>query len=369
MKKTLVMALSAALALSAVTPVFAYNGAYDNGNDNGYYDGYYNGYENGYEYDYYTEDAYEEEEKVAFHRTPSKVGNIEYYEYDRLTVDGTILLIGPETVIVDATTGQPGSIADRTTDRVKVYHSAIQTRSYPPLTPALVVAINLPEYAMGPHLHVIEEIYEVDDNTVRLTVDGGGLHLTINEETPLNPHLTRQWIGIEHLQVGDTLLFWYEAVAMSFPGQATPSRVLWLSSKPSEDSDIEFAPEPYKPYEPEYKVETPTEYATPEPEYKPETPDLTVPAVPGVYRDGVQFFPVRAKAVNAGFNVAWDSASNAAVLSFEGDNAKTITIANGASYFTVTQGEYTVTAALPAGAFIEDGTMFAPYSFFAAVVR
>jgi len=364
MKKVLVFALSAVLALGTVMPVFADNGNGEYAPENGYEatDEYYNG-------DEVTDEATgAAEQQAELPPLPAAIGIAGYitaYENNQLTVvnqfdedDVIVLNLNEATVIIDAETGSPAVIADRTGDRVKVYHSAATTRSIPPQSAAFVVAINLPEYSTSPHYHVIEAIEQVDEDTLRLTVDNGGLFITLNRETPLGPHLTRQYIALEHLQVGDTLLFWYEIVALSFPAQTTATRALWLSAAEVEAEVVE--PTEPEVVEPEITEPEPTpEIPVPIEEYVPavEPPvNVTVPGT-GVMRDGVEFFPVRALAVEAGFNVAWESATRSAVLTTDSVN---ISVADKATTFYVNGAVYN----LPAAVIIENGVMYAPYSFF-----
>ena len=360
MKKAFVFVLSAVLALGAVTPVLA-----DNGNGEYYPENGYEAvtdesarYENGYD-----SEAGNEDTAPALPPAVGVTGYIVAYEHHQLTVvsqfdeeEVIVLNLSEATVIIDAETGSPAVIADRTSDRVKVYHSPVTTRSIPPQSAAFVVAVNLPEYASSPHYHVIEAIVQVDEDTLRLTVDNGGLFITLDRETPLNPHLTRQHIDLEHLQVGDTLLFWYEVVAMSFPGQTTATRALWLSAADVEDSEIETAPE-YPADEEDVTGITTLPATIGDEDVAGEPPaNIAVPGT-GVVRNGVEFFPVRALAVEAGFSVAWESATRSALLTTDG---VTISVAENAVTFYVNGAAYD----LPAAVIIENGVMYAPYSFF-----
>ncbi|MCL1786774.1 MAG: copper amine oxidase N-terminal domain-containing protein [Defluviitaleaceae bacterium] len=396
MKKALVFALSAALALGTVAPAFAAEGDEPTGS----------AYEEAAEAEEEAEEAadedaeaasedveaYEaadeeaaEETEEALPALPPAIGKIGYitaYEDHQLTVaslsdeeDIIVLNLSEATVVVDAETGLPAAIADRDSDLVKVYHAVFTTMSIPPQSPALVVAINLPEYSASPHYHVIEAI-EVDEESAKITVDNGGLIITLDSETPLTPYLTRQMVTIDTLNVGDTLLFWYEAVAASYPGQTTATRAMWLSAAPADDSDIEVADD-----EDDYidvvtlpgdisDIELPPVEAIPLPievdpvpvapydEYIAIEPISIAVAGTGTMIDGVEFFPVRALAVEAGFDVAWEAATRSALLT---SGAITVILADGAANFTVDGESYT----LPAAAIIIDDVMYAPYSFFA----
>jgi len=358
MKKALVFVLSAVLAVGTVMPVLADNENGEYAPENGYEA--VNEYNYGEESDEVTGATEEQAELPALPPAIGVMGYITTYQNNQLTVvsqfdeeNVIVLNLSEATVIIDAETGEPAVIADRTSDRVKVYHSAVTTRSLPPQSAAYVVAINLPEYSGSPHYQVIEAIDQVDEDTLRLTVNNGGLIITLDRDTLLGPYLTRQYIALEHLQVGDTLLFWYEIVAQSLPAQTTATRALWLSAATVENGEIEVAPE--------YPIETPPVPYYPADEYVPIQPpalpaNVAVPGT-GVMRDGVEFFPVRALAIEAGFNVSWESATRSAILTTDSLN---ISVADKATTFYVDGAVYN----LPAAVIIENGVMYAPYSFF-----
>jgi hypothetical protein len=395
MKRILVLVLSIVLALGTVTPVLAENGEYapENGYENGndYNNDEENGEENDYDNDYEPEeeDEDEEEEEVVEEAEEEeeeeeeaeevlaplppafgKVGYIVEYANDQLTINiGTedeedilVLNLGEGTVIIDAETGSPAVIADRETDRVKVYHSPIMTMSIPPQSPALVVALDLPENSFSPLYHVIEEIAWDGEDALLITVDNRGLIITLDRETPLDPHLTRQYIALEHLQVGDTLLFWYTVVGLSYPAQTTATRALFLHSAEVEDTDIEDVDDVEAP---DYEEEVPDDVTIEPPPVVPPQIAIEPPrniAIPGtgIIRDGLEFFPVRALADEAGFNVSWDSATSSAILTADG---RIISLANNAMVFYVNGALNTLLNA----SFIVDGVMYAPYGFFYAI--
>jgi len=364
MKKALIFALSAVLTLGTAAPVLAYNGE-DYYPENDYVYDYYNDDYNGYEDDYndYEDDYNGYGNGNGLPALPPAIGKVGYiddydYENNQLTVscefdyeNVIVFNLNEGTVIIDAVTGEPAVIADRTGDRVKVYHAVFMTMSMPPQSPAYVVAINVPEYGMGPHFHVIEAIDNEDEDTLLLTVSTGGLIITLEREAPLNPHLTRQMVSLEHLNVGDTLLFWYNMVAASYPGQTTATRALWLRSGETATQDEED----YYNYE-DYDYSDNDYHETEQyPQIQPPK-NIAQPGT-GVMRNGVEFFPVRALAVEEGYNVSWDSATSSAILTM---GQTIISVANNAKVYYVNGTGNSLSAAV----FIENGVMYAPYSFF-----
>ena len=358
MKKILVLAMTAILAVGTITPILAANG-YENGYDNGYYYNYENGYDdyNGYENGYENGNGYDPYAQATPVLLPvGKVGYITYYADNQLTVrsvkddeDIIVLNLSEETIIVDAVTGLPASIADRETDRVKAYHAIFTTMSMPPQSPALVIAINLPEDNYSPSYHIIEAVKEYNGDTLLLTVQNGERTIRLNRETTITPHLTRQYIAPEHLKVGDGLLFWYAYAG----GEVTADKVIFLHSVPQAEYKAEYV-------ENGYEYDYPTEKYT-EPSYSTveSTKNIAEPGT-GVMRNGIEFFPVRKLAESAGFNVAWDAAISSAVLTY---NTTVVTVANNATTYYVNGAPNT----LPAAVIIVDGVMYAPHIFFYAI--
>lgn len=376
MKKTLAFALSAALLLGVSTSVFAENG---NGYGNGDYNNGYEAYDS--EYPQYGEYLYENDAYDVLGTLPAllpvgKVGYIVSYEDNTLVIntslantadyyatstneldaldfdfgDGIYVLhLSESTIVIDATTGLPASISDRTNDSVKIYHSPVMTMSIPPQSSALVVAVNLPEYYFSPHYHIVDSVEFLDDDTL-VVISKTGLHMTLTRETSIMPHRTRQMISLDHISAGNELLVWYQMVAMSYPPQASPTHVLWLRAGETY-SDIETAPDVYEYengyYDPDYNGND-SEY---------EGLSYLMPGT-GTVIDGIEFFPVRLAAVEAGYTVSWNNATRAAELSV--NNVK-ISLAIGSSVFYV-NGHARV---LPAPAVIIDGVMYAPNRFFA----
>jgi len=359
MKKALAFALSAIMVLGTVMPAMAANGN-GNGEENGYdynYEYEYD-YDNEYDYGYDYELEYDflvGEGETAPLGPVGRTGYITEYENGRLTVkldeySSIILNLQPGTVIIEAETGLPASLADRTNDSVKIYHSPVVTMSEPPQSNAIVVAINLPESQFAPIHHVVEKIEFYDEDTVKITVDNGGLIITLERETPLFPHLTRQMIDLEHLQVGDSLLFWYEIVGMSFPGFTVAQRALWLSAGEVADeyngyNGYEYNGEPSTPVEVVYDYPT----------------DQVIIAVPGtgMMRDGVEFFAVRATLYDAtGLQPEWDDSIRSAVYTI---NGTTVILPSYSAVFYVNGVAYP----LPASTFLYNGRIFAPAEFFA----
>ena len=349
MKKALILALSAALTLGSVAPVLAENG---NGYDNGQTPAYPTEDLNGYEDIVPITDELDlgEDFTIPALLPVGRTGEITDYNDGRLTVkfgeyDSIILHLQPGTVIIDAVTGSPASIADRESDRVHVYHSPVVMLSFPPQSQALVVAVDAQEDKIPPFYHIVEEVYWVDEDTLRLTVENGGLHLFLTRETPLGPHLTRQLVLLESIKVGDSMIFWYGFVGMSFPGQAYPTNALWIRTAP-----VYNGYNGENGYDEEYN-----DYAS----LLPTTPNVATMTSIAIVRDGVGFYPVRQELYNAGFRfVSWDYDTYTATFT---NDTNTVVVTSNSAVFYVNGVSYT----LPVATIVEGGRMFAPINFFA----
>ena len=335
MKKILTLVLAASFIFGAAVPVLAQNG------------------------DYSLEEYF----------TPAstrRLGYIAEVTEDSIKVadqldDGyetSVLNLHPGTIIIDAATGMPATLEERENDRVLIF--------YREQSKAAVVVLNLAEYGAAPNYHVIEEVEMLEDDTLRITADGGSLHIYVDRETPLSPHLTRQMIQLEHLQPGDTILAWYGFVGMSFPGQARAERILFLGHGEQDEYEtgyengVDYITDNYYPADDYYQYDYQYEYQLPYPIAEAVKGPVSGE---GRMKYGVEFFAVRKYATQAGYIVTWDEENNQAVLTNAG---RTILLSVGSVNFYV-NGAQTDLYTLPKGAFIENGVMYAPYEFFAAL--
>jgi hypothetical protein len=153
--------------------------------------------------------------------------------------DDSTIVFNLEAVpyMVDCVSGQPLPLKDRKTDNVIVYYGPIVTASMPPQSTPILIICDIPADYQAPHYGRVESL-ERDDNSVKVTIDGGSLIVTIERDTPISPYLTRNIVTIDNIQVGSDLLLWYPLVAMSFPGQATAQKTVILGTGPATDSDI-----------------------------------------------------------------------------------------------------------------------------------
>jgi len=334
MKKFLASLLVIVIVLSTTVPVTAYEYNDYNGY-NGYnmYNGYDNGYENDNQYNNYvsTTPIYATTNGTALGYIGEITKNGDCYEVKILGErdETKIVLLVPtvNAVILDSTTGQPAKLENHGGKQVHVTYN-LQTYK------ALVVSLNI-EYMNIPNLHTIEAINHYNDS-VLLTVDNGTLVVRINEETELHAWLTRHIVTKEEFQIGDKVLLWYPVMAMSYPAQATANRALRLI-----------------PVGQEAEITEPPYYA----EYDDEVPNVDLNLKGEIVRVGVRLYPVRINAVEAGFDVSWNTQQRRAELT---KNGITVTLAPNFATFYVNDVEHTMT--IPS--LLENGRLYAPASFF-----
>ena len=347
MKRILAMLLTVVLMLGLALPVFADNGenGYNGYNDeNGYYNGYYenNGED---ELNGYVPPQVTPARPTAALPAGSMIGYVGEVSQDRVEIlDGygevqlVVLLVAGNYAVIDAVTGFAAELDDHDGGQVLVVYGPIVAQSLPPQSNALVIAINVDgvEYNKLPHHHVIEAI-EWDEEALVVTVDNGGLLVTLNEDTDLQAWLTRQVVILDEFRVGDEVLLWYSVVGLSYPAQTTATRALRLvPAQYVADED---------PVDNGYDVEPTIDE------------NGFVKTGESIVRAGVELWPVRVNAVAAGYTVVWNVELWRAELTVNGVE---VVLIPGSAIIYVNGEAYPMSAPT----LLEGGTLFAPADFF-----
>lgn len=139
-----------------------------------------------------------------------------------------VMNLSEQTAWIDSanhTAADPASL--QVGQSVYVFHSPIATFSLPPQSAAFAVVTNLPMGAESAQLHKVEEI-SLENGTLRITTDNGGLYLTADENTPLSYYGSDAAAALADVQPGSQVIAWYSAVAQSYPGQAYASHLMIL---------------------------------------------------------------------------------------------------------------------------------------------
>lgn len=139
-----------------------------------------------------------------------------------------VMNVTDNTVWVDTVDKVKASQEDLTEgETIYVYHSPVSTRSLPPQSEAFAVVLNVPQDVAVGVYHEVEEVTTTENDT-RLLTNNGGLYLVISDETAVKDYETGEIADISDVAEGDRVIAWYDAVAMSYPGQANVSDILVL---------------------------------------------------------------------------------------------------------------------------------------------
>lgn len=152
-----------------------------------------------------------------------------------------VMNVTDNTVWVDAVEKVKASQEDLTEgETIYVYHSPVSTRSLPPQSEAFAVVLNVPQdIAVGVY-HEVEEVTTTENDT-RLLTNNGGLYLIISDETAVKDYETGEVADISAVAEGDHVIAWYDAVAMSYPGQANVSDILVLPAVKTVETEDDTA--------------------------------------------------------------------------------------------------------------------------------
>ena len=152
-----------------------------------------------------------------------------------------VMNVTDNTVWVDAVEKVKASQEDLADgETVYIYHSPVSTRSLPPQSEAFAVVLNVPQdIAVGVY-HEVEEVTTTENDT-RLLTNNGGLYLIISDETAVKDYETGEVADISAVAEGDRVIAWYDAVAMSYPGQANVSDILVLPAVKTVETEADTA--------------------------------------------------------------------------------------------------------------------------------
>ncbi len=156
--------------------------------------------------------------------TVQEVNEAEKYILVQTAEDSIQFNIDENTWLMDGQTGYPVSLADLKGKEVVVSHSMAMTMSIPAQSYAFAV---IAKGDVMPNFAIIEEVTETE-NGVRLTTENGGMWVTVSKDAQISPFRTRNIVTMEDLQPGAQVVLYYDAVAMSYPGQAGTDRVVLL---------------------------------------------------------------------------------------------------------------------------------------------
>lgn len=152
-----------------------------------------------------------------------------------------VMNVTDNTVWVDAVEKVKASQEDLTEgETIYVYHSPVSTRSLPPQSEAFAVVLNAPQDIAAGVYHEVEDIV-TNGEIFTITTDNGGLYLNVTSETQVKDYTTGESAEIGNVDRGDRIIAWYDAVAMSYPGQANVSDILVLPAVETVETESDTA--------------------------------------------------------------------------------------------------------------------------------
>lgn len=152
-----------------------------------------------------------------------------------------VMNVTDDTVWVDAVEKVKASQEDLTEgETIYVYHSPVSTRSLPPQSEAFAVVLNVPQDVAVGVYHEVEDIV-TNGEIFTITTDNGGLYLNVTSETQVKDYTTGESAEIGNVDRGDRIIAWYDAVAMSYPGQANVSDILVLPAVETAETESDTA--------------------------------------------------------------------------------------------------------------------------------
>ena len=152
-----------------------------------------------------------------------------------------VMNVTDNTVWVDAVEKVKASQEDLTEgETIYVYHSPVSTRSLPPQSEAFAVVLNAPQDIAAGVYHEVEDIV-TNGEIFTITTDNGGLYLNVTSDTQVKDYTTGESAEIGNVDRGDRIIAWYDAVAMSYPGQANVSDILVLPDVETVETDTDTA--------------------------------------------------------------------------------------------------------------------------------
>lgn len=142
-----------------------------------------------------------------------------------------VMSISDQTFWIDSGERTPSLPDDLTVgERLYVFHSPVSTRSIPPQSAAFAVVRNIPQDVGCAMYHKVEQVEE-QEGEIRITTDNGGLILFAGQDTVLSAYTGRSVSQLSEIQAGSCIMAWYDAVALSYPGQAYARHIMVLDQE------------------------------------------------------------------------------------------------------------------------------------------
>ncbi|OEF96563.1 copper amine oxidase N-terminal domain-containing protein [Desulfuribacillus alkaliarsenatis] len=136
-----------------------------------------------------------------------------------------------DTIFVDNEQGIPANPREISEgDIIYIYGSSAMTRSLPPQSNTFVVLTNLDKKSPARFIEAKE--VTIDDKGNAFVIDAAGnYNIHIEDETPIIPYKTRQFVHISDIVNDSRILVWSEIMALSHPAMVPANKVMLLPDK------------------------------------------------------------------------------------------------------------------------------------------
>lgn len=233
-----------------------------------------------------------------------------------------VVKVSEDTAIIDAVTGAAKTFADlKEGETLYAYVSPAMTRSIPPQSVAELIICNVPADIGAPTYAQVEYVTAREGGGVSALVSGAMI-LHLDAATELLSYGGGAAPTLADIKPGAMVLSWYQIVALSYPGQAGPTKVMVF---------------PYK-YAGHISAQ-PGSLAV-----NGAALSLTGGEAPFV-QDGKLMLPVRKLAEALGCTVAWDAKNPTAVVVAKGGKSLYSLTIGGDTM--VLEGDMTMSVAAP----------------------
>lgn len=143
-----------------------------------------------------------------------------------------VMRISDKTVWINSGEQIPALPSDAAVgERLYVFHSPVSTRSMPPQSAAFAVVVNIPQDVGCAMYHKAEAVELQEGGELQITTDDGGLFLYAGQDTDLSSYTGRPIENLENIRAGTCFMAWYDAVALSYPGQAYARHIMVLDQE------------------------------------------------------------------------------------------------------------------------------------------
>lgn len=244
------------------------------------------------------------------------------------------LNLDAQTLVVNNQTGVPASMDEiKAGDKVFAYYSPAMTRSLPPQSACELILVNVGDKTPAA-LHEVGTVDKGEYGKRTIMTAAGDMVLRVDGKTPISDLKTKNIMTADDLTKGTRFLAWYDMVAMSYPGQAYPEKLIVLPAL--EQPEMTTANEQAKPVQmtektEEKKPETAMEKLEPAKEAEKPTEaaeELTVVAdgktllTKASVKDGKAVIAVRETAEALGFQVSYEQKDDKEYVTIQNDMRK-----------------------------------------------